>query len=185
MTPRCPRCRGVLPGDKGRVCQCGREWAVTELDPDVDWEMVLHLLVVRSGQRCEARTPACLGSSSGKSGPGGYLTDLSRRQVSIHHRRPRGMGGTDRPDTNTLANLMLICGDGVRGCHGWLESYRTIAEARGYLVPKVGPNSVPAEQPLVLPGGRRVLLDPVSPLYLDPPGGHAYALDVPSWEAAA
>jgi len=183
----CPRCGGVLPGDPGRVCQCGREWAVQPpVDPEVDWEMVLHLLVVRSGQRCEARTPACLGSTAGKSSPGGYLHELTRQRVNIHHRRPRGMGGTNRPDTNTLANLLLVCGAGnVMGCHGYLEKARTIALARGYLLPKEGPESVPAEQPLVLPGGRRVLLDPVSPVYVAIPDMPVYALDAPDWATAA
>lgn len=178
----CPRCGGVLPGDPGRVCQCGREWAVQPpVDPEVDWEMVLHLLVVRSGQRCEARTPACLGSTAGKSSPGGYLHELTRRRVSIHHRRPRGMGGTDREDTHTLPNLMLLCGTGTIGCHGFIESHREIALARGILLPKEGPGSVPAQRPLVTPGGRLVFLD-YAPAYIDT---GRYALDVPGWETAA
>jgi hypothetical protein len=181
--PGCPRCGGVLPGDPGRVCQCGREWVADphQLNPDVDWDMVLHLLVVRSGQRCEARTPWCFGKRMGKSGPDGYLHDLTRGQVSIHHRRPRGMGGTDRPDTHTLPNLMLLCGSGTIGCHGFIESHRQVALDRGYLLPKEGPLSVPAARPLVTPGGRLVFLD-YAPSYVDT---GRYALDVPDWPVAA
>lgn len=189
--PACPRCGGVTPFDAGRVCQCGREWAVSldptggGLDPEVDWAMVLHLLVVRSGQRCEARTPWCFGDRQGKSGPGGYLHDVARGRVSIHHRRPRGMGGTDRPDTHSLPNLMLLCGSGTIGCHGFIESHRTVALARGYLLPKEGPRSRPAHEPVVLPGGQRVLLDPYGPSYLRTAGIAGYALDVPDWPVAA
>jgi len=152
-------------------------------DLSQDWEMALHLLLVRSGQRCEARTPACLGvrtATAGKGQVAGYLGYLPRHRVSIHHRRPRRMGGTDRPDTHTLPNLMVICGDGVQGCHGHLESHRAVAEARGYLLPKTGPRSVPATEPVVLISGRRVLLDDVAPMYVtvDFPTG------IPDWPSA-
>lgn len=53
---------------------------------------------------------------------------------SIHHRRPRGMGGSKRPDTNQPANLVTLCGSGVTGCHGWAESNRDEARALGLLL---------------------------------------------------
>lgn len=53
---------------------------------------------------------------------------------SIHHRTPRGMGGTDRPAINHPTNLLLLCGTGTTGCHGWVESNRDTARAQGYLV---------------------------------------------------
>lgn len=53
---------------------------------------------------------------------------------SRHHRRPRGAGGSRRADTNLLTNLLLVCGSGVTGCHGFIESNRTWAYAHGYLV---------------------------------------------------
>lgn len=51
------------------------------------------------------------------------------RSYSKHHRLPRGRGGT-----NVLSNLMLVCGTGTTGCHGMIESRRTIAYTRGWLV---------------------------------------------------
>ena len=49
---------------------------------------------------------------------------------AVHHRRPRGMGGTRRVDTNGPANLLLLCDP----CHGWVESRRDIARVWGLLV---------------------------------------------------
>lgn len=43
---------------------------------------------------------------------------------NAHHRKNLSQGGED-----TLSNLMLLCGSGTTGCHGWItehpkESYR-------------------------------------------------------------
>jgi hypothetical protein len=56
---------------------------------------------------------------------------------SIHHRRPRGMGGTRRPDTNSPVNLLAVCGSGNTACHGEIESNRAHAQECGWLVPQV------------------------------------------------
>lgn len=53
---------------------------------------------------------------------------------SIHHRRPRGMGGTRWPGANSPSNLMLLCGSGTTGCHSVVESHRSGAVAAGWLV---------------------------------------------------
>jgi hypothetical protein len=53
---------------------------------------------------------------------------------SIHHRRPRGMGGTRDPRTHALSNLVLLCGSATTGCHGWIESNRAEAVALGWLI---------------------------------------------------
>lgn len=53
---------------------------------------------------------------------------------SAHHRKPRGMGGTSDPRIGNIANLLVLCGSGVTGCHGWVESHRAIAEHFGYLI---------------------------------------------------
>jgi hypothetical protein len=52
---------------------------------------------------------------------------------SIHHRIARGMGGTSL-DPNKPSNLLLLCGSGTSGCHGWVEHHRDDARAAGYLV---------------------------------------------------
>ena len=58
----------------------------------------------------------------------------------IHHRRPRGMGGSDDPLTNTSANGLHFC----YGCHDGAEKHRQTALDRGWLVPQgVDPASVP------------------------------------------
>lgn len=54
----------------------------------------------------------------------------SRGPLAIHHRRPRAMGGTRREDTNSPANLLLLCDSD----HRWVEANREKALARGYLV---------------------------------------------------
>jgi hypothetical protein len=59
---------------------------------------------------------------------------LREDEGSIHHRQPRQMGGTKRPDVNDLAALALLCGSGTTGCHGWIESHRAEAYANGWLV---------------------------------------------------
>lgn len=52
----------------------------------------------------------------------------------IHHRRPRGMGGTRNPVINRVSNLMWLCGSGTTGCHGWVESHRAEAVESGWIV---------------------------------------------------
>lgn len=53
---------------------------------------------------------------------------------SIHHRRPRQMGGTRAADSASPANLVILCGTGAEGCHGWVESHRSDAYETGLLV---------------------------------------------------
>jgi hypothetical protein len=53
---------------------------------------------------------------------------------SIHHRIPRGMGGSRDPRLNMTANLLTLCGSGTTGCHGVVERYRSWARERGLLL---------------------------------------------------
>lgn len=63
---------------------------------------------------------------------------------SVHHRQPRGMGGSRVPYVNLPGNLMLLCGSGTTGCHGRVESNRAWAVQHGYLVPRPGiPSTTP------------------------------------------
>lgn len=64
---------------------------------------------------------------------------VPRDEDSLHHRIPRGRGGE-----NAAVNLILLCGSGVSGCHGWVEKHRTAAYRLGYLVPTgIDPADVP------------------------------------------
>lgn len=76
---------------------------------------------------------------------------------SIHHRLPRGRGGSallERP-----SNLVRLCGTGTLGCHSWLESNRTLAAYTGWLLPRNNPDIDPTTEPILIHGGRWVLLD--------------------------
>jgi hypothetical protein len=172
----CEKCGGGMPHDvdDDLVCRCGTVW-VNQYAVEqylADWDAIGLALTTRSGNRCEIRSPWCLG------GKHGDLSKLPRHRVSFHHRRPRGMGGTRRADVHSLSALVLTCGDGTQGCHGYAESYREWArDERGLLVPNIGTGDAidPAVVPLVLASGRRVLLPPDLPRYLPAPG-LAYAV---------
>lgn len=167
----CPECAGGLPGEvhADLVCTCGSG----RMQGATNWETVEQGLMLRSGSRCEIQSPECL------AGPRGTLTTIrDRYRRSIHHRRPRGMGGTRRADVDSYAALVNTCGHGTIGCHWYAESNRTWALARGLLVPNNGAGDAvdPAAVPLTLPSGRRVLLDPDNPFYLPVTDGAPYAL---------
>lgn len=62
-----------------------------------------------------------------------------RDEDSLHHRIPRGRGGGNAPE-----NLILLCGSGTTGCHGWVEKNRSAAYQYGYLVETgIDPADVP------------------------------------------
>jgi gp62 family protein len=67
--------------------------------------------------------------------------------MSIQHRRARGMGGSKSPNTNSPSNLILLCGDGVRGCHGHIEQNRSEARKAGYNIPQFvdNPEAIPVQ----------------------------------------
>lgn len=125
-----------------------------------EWDELTLRLLVRSGALCEARTDWCLAR------PDGLLSgrrDGRSVRTSRHHRQPRGMGGSALAVQHELANLLLVCGDGVAGCHGWIEAYRDEAYDRGLLVRR---GLDPAQVPVTLAGGRQVLLDPDGGFYM-------------------
>lgn len=59
-----------------------------------------------------------------------------RGDYSIHHRKPRGMGGTNDPAANSPANLVLLCGSATTpgGCHTAVERFRQSAITTGFVV---------------------------------------------------
>lgn len=122
--------------------------------PHEAWVEIEHRLKVRSGNCCEIRGPECLADPRT-----GSMGKLPRSRVSIHHRSPRGMGGTSRPDINDLGNLMWCCGDGVAGCHGWVTCGEVTEASRRGLVLRPG-HPDPGDHPVILGSGRIVLLDP-------------------------
>lgn len=75
--------------------------------------------------------------------------------LTTHHRRARGMGGSRWPGINLPTNLLTLCGSGTTGCHGFVESYRNTARTQGYLVSQ---HADPAELPVFTHHGW-VLLD--------------------------
>lgn len=75
---------------------------------------------------------------------------------SVHHRRPRGMGGTKRLETDAATNLVLLCGSGTTGCHGWVESHRWDAVLDGLIVPQ---HADPATTPVLLLRGWTMLTE--------------------------
>ncbi|MGX9346613.1 HNH endonuclease [Microbacterium sp. KNMS] len=88
--------------------------------------MTAEALVIARDQGCCARC-------------GRHVAGMQRgRFWSIHHRRPRGSGGSSLTWVNGAANLLILCGSGVTGCHGEVESRRASARMDGFLIPLNG-----------------------------------------------
>jgi hypothetical protein len=70
----------------------------------------------------------------------GQPVQLDGRGISwsLHHRRPRAMGGSSAAWVNLPSNGVILCGTGTTGDHGWAESHRHAARELGYLVPLNG-----------------------------------------------
>lgn len=108
---------------------------------------VREAVYTRSGGRCEVTaTEECRAR-------GGWFDQATGR--SIHHRRPRRMGGTRAVDIHDPANLLATCGNGTRGCHGHIEHNRLEAMRNGWLL---GAGADPTSRAVVIRGGRIVLL---------------------------
>ena len=59
--------------------------------------------------------------------------------INRHHRKDRSLGGL-----TVVENLMLLCGSGVTGCHGYVTSHPDDACREGWAVPGW---AVPADYP--------------------------------------
>lgn len=57
---------------------------------------------------------------------------LSIVSGSRHHRQRRQAGG------HRTSNLVLLCGSGTTGCHGWAHRNPEAAQMRGFIVPANG-----------------------------------------------
>lgn len=108
---------------------------------------VRAVVLARSGGRCEvAADPAC--RARGRS-----LTSVVG--ASQHHRLPGRMGGSKRASVHQATNLLQVCGSGTTGCHGWIESNRTVSLCNGWLLHG---RENPETRPVLLHDGRRVVL---------------------------
>lgn len=95
------------------------------------WEKARKLVLERDGHTC---------------------VRCGARGSQVHHRRPRGAGGTSRPEiAYGPANLITL----DMFCHEYIESHRAVSYQLGYLV-RSGHN--PATTPLWLPPNEWVLL---------------------------
>lgn len=70
----------------------------------------------------------------------------------IHHRKPRGMGGTKNPASRSAANALYV----HFRCHEWIERNRSEAYGMGYLVHQTEQSS---DKPVLLPTGWFLLQD--------------------------
>ena len=59
----------------------------------------------------------------------GLCEICSLRANNAHHRRNQSQGGRD-----DLSNLMLLCGSGTTGCHGYVTEHPNIATWHGWTV---------------------------------------------------
>lgn len=86
---------------------------------------------------------------------------------SVHHRLPRGMGGSKRPEVSAASNGIYLCGSATtpEGCHHWVESNRADAQLLGFLVPRW---ASPLEVPVSLMGASGV----PELVYLDDDGNY-------------
>lgn len=90
---------------------------------------------------------------------------LANIPADVHHRRPRGMGGTSDPEIDAPENQVVL----DRECHGWVESNREQAIEHGWLVPRRDPRH-PREVPVFI-AGDWYLIEPnlIVPAGLEPP----------------
>jgi 5-methylcytosine-specific restriction endonuclease McrA len=79
----------------------------------------------------------------------------------IHHRQPRGMGGSREPARHQPQNLLFVC----TRCHGEIESNRAHAQECGWLVPQV---LNPAEVAVLITGDRWRYLNELGDYVLEP-----------------
>lgn len=84
-----------------------------------DWAKIREQLFERSDGRCEVS---------------GWALDFDT--FDVHHRRNRGMGGTDRPDVHDADNLLALNPVVHNGGPQSVHERRAWSEQRGYLIPK-------------------------------------------------
>lgn len=69
----------------------------------------------------------------------GLCERCGRKGHTYHHRKNRSAGGKW-----DCANIVFLCGDGVRGCHGWVTTHPKLAAEEGFHVPRwENPSNIP------------------------------------------
>jgi 5-methylcytosine-specific restriction protein A len=101
-----------------------------------------HRIYERAGGRCELSGVPLVG---GPDGP-----------WEAHHRRPKGMGGTSRPNTDTVGNLLALAPCVHNMAPDSVHMMPERSRRNGWLVSKHEDD--PASVPVVLRDGRVVLL---------------------------
>lgn len=106
----------------------------------------------------------------------GTPVDASPDGYSLQHRVARKMGGTSDYLIGRPANGATLCGDGVRGCHGYVEANPVEAERFGYAVQSWAD---PATVPMYTMRDGWVLLDNKGFKHRaeEPPSGGAHEAD--------
>jgi 5-methylcytosine-specific restriction protein A len=72
----------------------------------------------------------------------------------LHHRRPKGLGGSKAPDRHDVSNLVYLCPQD----HSWAHGNPTAAAAEGFIVPRSSGNH-PLEVPITDLSGQTQFLD--------------------------
>lgn len=73
---------------------------------------------------------------------GGLCERCGKQGNTYHHRKNRSAGGEW-----DCANIVFLCGDGTRGCHGWVTTHPLEASIEGF---HVKPWQHPEDLPILL-----------------------------------
>lgn len=67
---------------------------------------------------------------------------------NVHHRQMRSQAPKDA--VHVVENLLLLCGSGTTGCHGWVHAHPAESYRKGWLVRSW---QSPPDVPVAYPGG--------------------------------
>lgn len=67
---------------------------------------------------------------------GGCCVRCGREAENVHHRSPRGAGGSKAVWVSAPSNGLALCGSGTTGCHAHVETNRVEAVQYGWIVPR-------------------------------------------------
>ena len=93
--------------------------------------------------------------------------NLEGQMASLHHRKLKGRK-VPKSEWDLVENIVLLCGSGTTGCHGWAHHNRPEAERTGWIVPSW---ENPASVPMVTLNGQT--------LWFDTKGGQSQELPLP------